>query len=55
MLIDAHYHLVAQEWYPEGWWQSVTGMYLNGMKQLGMEMPLETIRESLIPALWDPE
>lgn len=55
MLIDAHYHLVAQEWYPEGWWQTVTGMYLNGMKQLGMEVPLETIRESMIPALWDPE
>jgi predicted TIM-barrel fold metal-dependent hydrolase len=55
MLIDAHYHLVAEEWYPEGWWQAVTVMYLNGMKQLGMEMPLETIRESLIPTLWDPE
>ena len=37
MLIDAHYHLVAEEWYPEGWWQAVTNMYLNGMKQLGME------------------
>jgi len=55
MLIDAHYHLVAQEWYPDGWWQTVTGMYLNGMKQLGMEMPLEMIRETLIPTLWDPE
>ncbi|MCJ7523108.1 MAG: amidohydrolase family protein [Dehalococcoidia bacterium] len=55
MLIDAHYHLVAEEWYPEGWWQAVTNMYLNGMKQLGMEMPLEMIRETLIPALWDPE
>jgi len=55
MLIDAHYHLVAEEWFPEGWWQAVTNMYLNGMKQLGMEMPLETIRESMIPALWDPE
>ena len=55
MLIDAHYHLVAVEWYPEGWWQTVTSMYLNGMKQLGMEMPIEMIRETLIPALWDPE
>jgi predicted TIM-barrel fold metal-dependent hydrolase len=55
MLIDAHYHLVAEEWYPEGWWQAVTSMYLNGMKQLGMEMPLEMIRETLIPTLWDPE
>ena len=55
MLIDAHYHLVAEKWYPEGWWQAVTNMYLNGMKQLGMEMPLEMIRETLIPTLWDPE
>jgi len=55
MLIDAHYHLVAEEWYPEGWWQAVTTMYLNGMKQLGMEMPLEMIRETLIPTLWDPK
>jgi predicted TIM-barrel fold metal-dependent hydrolase len=55
MLIDAHYHLVAEEWYPEGWWQAVTNMYLNGMKQLGMEMPLEMIRETLIPTLWDPK
>ncbi len=55
MIIDAHYHLVAEEWYPEGWWQTVTNMYLNGMKALGMEMPMETIRESLIPSLWDPK
>jgi predicted TIM-barrel fold metal-dependent hydrolase len=55
MLIDAHYHLVAEEWYPEGWWQAVTGMYLNGMKQLGMEMPPDTIRDSMVPTLWDPE
>jgi len=55
MLIDAHYHLVAEEWYPEGWWQAVTTMYLNGMKQLGMEMPLDMIRETLIPTLWDPK
>ncbi len=55
MLIDAHYHLVAEEWYPEGWWQAVTNMYLNGMKQLGMEMPLEVIRETMIPTLWDAE
>jgi len=55
MLVDAHYHLVAEEWYPEGWWQTVTTMYLNGMKQLGMEMPLEMIRETMIPTLWDPE
>ena len=30
-------------------------MYLNGMKQLGMEMPLEMIRATMIPTLWDPE
>ena len=55
MLIDAHYHLVAEEWYPEGWWQTVSGMYLEGMKALGMEMPLDTIRQTLIPSMWDPE
>ena len=55
MLIDAHYHLVAREWYPEGWWQTVTDMYINGMKNLGMEMPPETVMETMIPMLWDPE
>lgn len=55
MLIDAHYHLVAREWYPEGWWQTVVSMYINGMKALGMEMPPEMVLETLIPALWDPE
>jgi hypothetical protein len=55
MLIDAHYHLVAEEWYPEGWWQTVSSMYLNGMKALGMEMPMDTIRQTLIPTMWDPE
>jgi predicted TIM-barrel fold metal-dependent hydrolase len=55
MIIDAHYHLVAEEWYPEGWWQTVTSMYVNGMKALGMEMPVDTVRQSLIPSLWDPE
>lgn len=55
MLIDAHYHLVAQEWYPEGWWQTVAYMYVNGMKALGMEMPADVVRETMIPSLWDPE
>jgi len=55
MLIDAHYHLVAEEWYPEGWWQTVTSMYINGMKALGMEMPPEVVRETMVPSLWDPE
>jgi len=55
MIIDAHYHLVAREWYPEGWWQSVTGMYINGMRNLGMEMPPEMVMETMIPAMWDPE
>jgi len=55
MLIDAHYHLVAREWYPEGWWQSVVGMYVNGLKSLGMEMSTEMVMETMIPSLWDPE
>lgn len=55
MIIDAHYHLVAEEWYPEGWWQTVTSMYINGMKALGMEMPADVVRQTLIPSLWDPE
>jgi predicted TIM-barrel fold metal-dependent hydrolase len=55
MLIDAHYHLVAQEWYPEGWWQTVTYMYVNGMKALGMEMPADVVRDTMVPSLWDPE
>ena len=55
MLIDAHYHLVAQEWYPEGWWQTVTYMYVNGMKALGMEMLADAVRETMVPSLWDPE
>jgi hypothetical protein len=55
MLIDAHYHLVAEEWYPEGWWQTVTSMYINGMKALGMEMPSDMVRQTMVPSLWDPE
>ncbi len=55
MLIDAHYHLVAREWLPEGWWQTVVNMYINGMKAVGMEMPPEMVMETLIPSLWDPQ
>ncbi len=55
MLIDAHYHLVAEEWYPEGWWQTVTSMYVNGMKPLGIEMEPEVVRQTMVPSLWDPE
>jgi predicted TIM-barrel fold metal-dependent hydrolase len=55
MLIDAHYHLVAREWFPEGWWKTVVSMYINGMKALGMEMPPEMVMETMIPSLWDPE
>ncbi len=55
MLIDAHYHLVAREWYPEGWWKTVVSMYINGMKALGMEMPPEMVMDTMIPSLWDPE
>jgi len=55
MIIDAHYHLAAREWYSEGWWQTVNGMYINGMRNLGIEMPPEMVMETMIPALWDPE
>jgi predicted TIM-barrel fold metal-dependent hydrolase len=30
-------------------------MYVNGMKALGMEMPADVVRETMIPSLWDPE
>lgn len=55
MIIDAHYHLVAEEWYPDGWWQTVVGMYVNGLKGLGMEMDPDAVRQTMIPSLWDPE
>jgi len=55
MIIDAHYHLVTEEWYPEEWWVTVARMYHQGLRAMGMEMTMEQIRQNLIPALWDPE
>jgi len=56
MIIDVHYHLVAKEWYPEGWWATVARMYVHGLKAvLGIDMSLEEVSQRLIPPLWDPE
>jgi len=55
MIIDAHYHLVAEEWYPEEWWATVARMYHQGLRAVGLEMTMEEIRQKLIPPLWDPE
>jgi len=55
MIIDVHYHLLAEEWYPEEWWNTVVKMYAHGLKDYGLEMSPEEIRSSLVPPLWDPE
>ncbi len=55
MMIDVHYHLLAEEWYPRGWWDTTVKMYAEGLKAFGMAMSPEEIKSTLIPPLWDPE
>jgi hypothetical protein len=56
MIIDVHYHLVAEKWFPDEWWATVARMYVHGLKALlGIDMSLEEVRERLISPLWDPE
>lgn len=55
MIVDTHYHLLAQEWYPKGWWDTVVKMYTYGLRNYGLEMTPEDIKTNLIPPLWDPE
>lgn len=31
MIIDFHYHVLAEDWYPEGWWQAIAGTYVHGL------------------------
>lgn len=55
MIIDFHYHVLAEDWYPEGWWQTIARSYVHGLRSVGLQMSLEAAREDMIPPLWDPE
>lgn len=54
MIVDFHYHVLAEEWYPEGWWMAIAGTYVHGLRAMGIELSLEAVRENMIPPLWDP-
>ena len=55
MIIDFHYHVLAEDWYPEGWWLAIAATYVHGLRSVGLQMNFEEVRENMIPPLWDPD
>lgn len=55
MIIDFHYHVLAEDWYPEGWWLAIAATYVHGLRSVGLQMSFEEVRENMIPPLWDPD
>ena len=35
MIIDMHYHLVVEDWFPEAWWNLITQIYVGALRQWG--------------------
>jgi len=54
MIIDAHYHLIVEDWYPEKWWNLVTQRYIGRLKAMGMKATTEDVRKNILSGFWDP-
>ena len=55
MVIDVHYHLLVEDWLPEAWWDVITIIYVNALKEMGMEMTKEAVKTNILDNFWDPE
>jgi predicted TIM-barrel fold metal-dependent hydrolase len=54
MIIDVHYHLVIEDWWPEAWWNTITHVYVGALKAMGMEATVEDVKSNILNTFWDP-
>lgn len=55
MIIDAHYHVLKEEWIPDFWWKRVCEIYQIIFKAKGVQMTVEEIRQNILDSLFDPD
>ncbi len=53
MIIDAHTHIIKQDWLPDKWWDELSEFAAHALKDAGITK--EVIREAMLPTFEDPE
>ena len=53
MIIDAHTHIIKQDWLPDKWWDEMSRFAEHALKGLGVTK--DVIRKDLLPTFEDPE
>ena len=41
MIVDVHYHVLKEEWFPDSMWNLMGQAFQRGLSAMGMEMTLE--------------
>lgn len=53
MIIDIHYHVLVEDWFPEAWWNTVAQMYARAIKAImGLVMTVEGVKQNIIDSFW---
>ncbi|MBI4772697.1 MAG: amidohydrolase family protein [Deltaproteobacteria bacterium] len=55
MVIDVHYHPLTEGWLSEGWWKTISAVYIQALKARGMDMSEEAVRGAVLATFWDPD
>lgn len=55
MIIDIHYHVLLEEWFPENWWNAISRVYVQALKDSGVEMTIEEVKTIILEGFWDPD
>ena len=56
VIVDAHYHLMQREWFPEPLWETLAshlGVHVSGDR--GQKLTAQEFATKYFPTLWDPE
>ena len=56
VIVDAHYHLMQREWFPEPLWDTLAshlGVHVSGDR--GQKLTAQEFATKYFPTLWDPE
>ena len=54
MIVDMHYHVLADGWWPEEIWEVFGGVYARGLKEMGIEMTAADVKRNIFAGFWDP-
>jgi predicted TIM-barrel fold metal-dependent hydrolase len=55
MIIDVHYHITVEDWFPKAWWNIMTQVYIGAFKAMGMDTTPEDVKKNILDTLWDPD